>query len=100
MKGVRSGFAFAETKDWKPQTEATCEQQVPDFWLRYEEAVVESSMAEIGDKGSEAADGGHERAAGSRFLAEIGYGKAGGGDWCVVLVVVRWCCSSPAFFCF
>ncbi|GKU93189.1 hypothetical protein SLEP1_g21462 [Rubroshorea leprosula] len=78
MKGVRSGFAFAETKDWKPQTEATSEQQVPDFWLRSEKAVVESSMAEIGeavgrrDKGPKAADGGHERAAGSRFLAEIG----------------------------
>ncbi|GKV11325.1 hypothetical protein SLEP1_g22589 [Rubroshorea leprosula] len=48
-EGVHSGFAFAETKDWKPQTEATSEQQVPDFWLRSEEAVVESSMAEIGE---------------------------------------------------
>ncbi|GKV24776.1 hypothetical protein SLEP1_g34345 [Rubroshorea leprosula] len=44
-----SGFASAETKDWKPQTEATSEQQVLDFWLRSEEAVVESSIAEIGE---------------------------------------------------
>ncbi|GKV53507.1 hypothetical protein SLEP1_g60028 [Rubroshorea leprosula] len=99
-KGLRFGFASAETKDWKPQMEATSKQQVLDFWLRSEEVVVESPTAEIGeavgrqDKGLETVDKGHERAAGSRSLAEIGQGKAGGDDWCVVLVVVWWCCSS------
>ncbi|GKV43683.1 hypothetical protein SLEP1_g50944 [Rubroshorea leprosula] len=34
MKGLLSGFASAETKDWKPQTEVTSKQQVHDFWLR------------------------------------------------------------------
>ncbi|GKV23142.1 hypothetical protein SLEP1_g32909 [Rubroshorea leprosula] len=38
------------------------------------------------DEGLEAADGGHEQVASSRFLAEIGQGKADGGDWCVVPV--------------
>ncbi|GKV37013.1 hypothetical protein SLEP1_g45088 [Rubroshorea leprosula] len=97
---LRSGRQLAaETKDWKPQTEATSDQQVCHFWLRSWEAAMESPTTEIAeavghrDKGLQATDGGHERPAGSRFLAEIGQGKAGGGDWCVV-VVVWWCCSS------
>ncbi|GKV43686.1 hypothetical protein SLEP1_g50947 [Rubroshorea leprosula] len=71
--------------------------------LRSKEAVAKSPIAEIGeavgrDKGLEATNKGHEQAAGSRYLAEIRQGKAGGGDWCVVLAVLFF--SSPAFFCF